>query len=68
MSRIPTRGHTYVPDVLSRLAGELHAMSQPGARMPNGRVMGVGEMRAWAASWGPPLFAVQQLLARGGDQ
>ncbi len=56
-------GDAYVLDTLARLAGELRAMREPGARMPNGRPMGVGEWRAWAKRWGPPLHAVQGRLA-----
>ena len=59
MSRVPS---WYVTDVLARLAGELHAMSKPGARMPNKRPMGVGEWRAWAQRWCLPLDTVVGLL------
>jgi hypothetical protein len=70
------RERAYVTDVLSRLAGELQSMSKPGARMPNGRPMGVGEWRAWAKGWVLPLHTVQGLLAasvspepgEGGDE
>ena len=48
-------------ELIRRLAGELHAISRPGARMPNGRVVGVGEVRAWADSWRIPLMAIGDL-------
>jgi len=58
-ARVPS---WYVPDTLARLAGELRAMSKPGARMPNGYPVGVGELRVWAQRWCLPLDTVQGLL------